>query len=155
MAQVKAAFVLNIIRFATWPESVLPAEATQLRLCMLKDDLLAEVFEGIRGKGVGSRKLEIQGVEGAEAECHALFIPESRMAWFDQQGGPGIREGLLVIGDHTDGGSRPGGHPGEVITLIRDGNRIAFEIDLDAAKAVRIELSSELLKLGRIMRHDR
>lgn len=153
--QIKAAFILNIARFTQWPDTVFASINAPIKLCLFGDDYLGDALDSIRSKGIGKRKLDIQIVSTVTKDCHILFISHEQMTWFDEQIGTLKRIGLLIIGDHTDTSILEYTPLGEVVSLIRDGNRITFEIDLDAAKAANLQLSSELLKLGRVVRGKR
>jgi len=155
LAQVKAAFVLNIARFTRWPDSAFSSPDAPLELCILKDDLPGEAVESIRGKRVGKRTLSVQVVEDSASRCHVLFVPSTQMKWFDRH--PKSLEGanLLIVGDNTDQPAKERDWNGETVFLVRDESRIAFEVDLDSARAAGIELSSELLKLSRVIHGQR
>ena len=56
---------------------------------------------------------------------------------------------VLTVGEHVQF-SRLGG----VIAFIRDGNRVRFEINLDAADRAGLQVSSKLLRLAAVWREN-
>ncbi len=56
---------------------------------------------------------------------------------------------ILTIGEDSEF-SRLGG----IIAFVREGNRVRFEINLDAAERARFQVSSKLLRLAMIWRES-
>jgi hypothetical protein len=79
--------------------------------------------------------------------CHILFISsyEKRHIQEILKSIKGLN--ILTIGD-TDGFARKG----IVINFYTEGQKIRFEINLDAAKRANLTISSRLLSLARIVR---
>lgn len=149
---VKAAVVLNIARFVTWPETAFRSLGEPLNLCLFRSNSLGAGADAIRGKKVGHRSLDVDVVTRLrERRCHVLFLRG------DDLDGESLSALLvpspsrLTIVDLTlspDTAIRP---RGGVVTLVRDGTRIGFEVDLDVARRAGLSLSSELLKLARVV----
>ena len=82
--QVKAAFVLNIARFSSWPEASFVDGDSPVRLCLL-DESLTEAASTIDGKMVAGRHLKVDVIKqfnGGET-CHLLFIGSESLDEFD------------------------------------------------------------------------
>lgn len=59
------------------------------------------------------------------------------------------RAGALTVGD-IQGFARRGG----VIGFFLEGNRVRFEVNVDAAERSRLRLNSKLLRLARVIRES-
>lgn len=156
LKRVKAAFVLNIARFVTWPEQVYRQRPDQLRLCYYRQNPLGSAFETIRGKTVEGRRLEKLAVEHlADAGvCDILLVPSAALQALETEAHPGFDLPLLTIADTTDRDTRGKAYEGILITLVRRGQSIGFEINLDKANEVGLKMSSELLKLSQIVGNE-
>ncbi len=152
MQLIKAAFILNIARFTEWsPEAFIDAQ-DRMVLCLFQDNPLGGALDSIRQKQVGGRGLEIETVEADKAtpRCNILFIPGNQLQRFQSRYKGDALSNVLTISDLTEDHHK-GGSARVAVTLVRDETRIAFEINLKVAKEAGIRLSSELLKLGRIV----
>ncbi len=152
--EVKAAFVLNIARFVYWPEEHFAAHPAEIHLCLYRGNPLGEALASIRHKQVAGRTLIIHRTEriGALPHCNILLVPPEQLARFREDPDRSPDHPLLTITDDTDGNTDT---EGIQITLVRRGTRIGFDIDLKRVKQAGLRLSSELLKLGRIVRTTR
>jgi hypothetical protein len=151
--KVKAAFVLNVARFVTWPEEVFDGDNGRLRLCFYRTNPFDQALDSISGKTVSGRQLEIMRVEKLEdaESCQILLISPLELDDFISESHPGLTQPLLTIVDMTDVATETGAGNGVLITLVRKGSRIGFEIDLEKARSVQLKMSSELLKHARIV----
>jgi hypothetical protein len=145
-AEVKAAFVFNVAKFAEWPAERLPAGAP-LRLCVLGTPggpgSFGDALLALEGKTVHGRVLEVRaGTTLAPLRpCHLLVLvpdaPEARRALAEAQG-------TLTFGD-GDGFIDAGGMIGIAVAE----RRVRFDVNLEAARRGDIRLSAQLLRLAR------
>lgn len=152
--RIKAAFVLNIARFVTWPPQVFEGDAGELQLCLYRRDPLGEGVDEIRGKRVGGRALQVRLIDDLEASnsCHILVIAQQEYSHYKRAQAGSRSRPLLTIADMTgEGGSAGLSRPGVLITLVRKETRIGIEVDLHQSRAAGLQLSSHLLKLARIV----
>jgi hypothetical protein len=150
--RVKAAFVLNIARFVSWPDEALEPRHGQLLLCLYRDGSLAAAVETIEGKMVNGRALQTSLVDSLahSRTCNILLIGASEMQRFEEESRHAPDRPLLTIGDLTDAAPPPP-HRQALITLVRNGARIGFEINLAKARRAGLQMSSNLLKLAKIV----
>lgn len=143
--EVKAAFLLNFARFVEWPPETGQGPFV---MAVLGEDpfgvLLDQAFEG----GSGSRKWEVRRLTRVEEVGHSqiLFIGRS-----EERRLPTILAALrgapvLTVSDIPDFA-----HRGGMIGLRLEARRVRFEIDLEPASASRLRVSSQLLKLARVV----
>jgi len=62
-----------------------------------------------------------------------------------------LQQPLLTIFDQTEIDDGEHSRKGIIVTLVREDSRIAFEIDPAQAKRANLHMSSELLKLAKIV----
>jgi hypothetical protein len=143
---LKAAVVFNLLGFVQWPgESELPP-MTPLPLCAERGSPLWPHLLALNDRVVRQFRLVVRELPGADngPACDVVLV--------EREGGVRgmpVRAGLpvLLIGD-TDGAAEPG----VLIALHMRGDRVAFDIDLAAARRSGLQISSKLLRLARSVR---
>lgn len=148
---IKAAFLYNFIKFVDWPSESFKDDAAPINLCVLGDDPFGEALDTIRDKRVKGRRLVIKRVrrvsqiEGA----HLLFISTSEKGRVKQ-----ILKSLTDAPVLTISEMEGFGQKGGIINFITVDNKIQFEINSEKAQHHKLKISSQLLKLARIVRSD-
>lgn len=154
VAEIKSAFFVNIARFVEWPSDSPRGQARELVFCPWMEATEAIQPEVMNGRRIGYRRLRVRPLATLEtlAACHVLFIPVARFWQFDRQVPAQRRQDLLVVTDLTVEEQELWPPPsGVLIALFRQGTRIGIAIDLEAAQAANLRISSELLKLARLV----
>jgi hypothetical protein len=151
---IKIAFIFNIARFARWQEPAFPEADAPLWLCILGDRAFADAAMPLRGRAVGGHTMEVRSVPDVRraAGCHLLYIPGDRLDGYFRETANRPIPHLLTIADVTGLPQADALERQPVLALYSDGNRIRFSIDLGLATASGLILSSELLKLGRVLK---
>jgi len=148
-AQVKAVFLYNFTKYVAWPTEAFRSAADPLNVCILGADAFGPVLdETLQGERVQDRKLvsrRIATVDEVDG-CHLLFLSAS-----EERQLPRILKALeakpvLTVGE-TDDFAENGG----MINLRKLGNKIRLEINEEAAARAGLKISSQLLKLARIV----
>ena len=144
---VKAGFVYNFTKYITWPTSDTPQD--NFNLCVEGNDQLDGGLEALYGKKIGNKSLIlIRDVSGeALKSCHMVFVADD--AKLNMQKVLKKFDGLPVVtvSDRADF-IKMGG----MIGLLRDGNRVGFEINVIPARAVGLSISAQLLKLAKYVK---
>jgi len=150
--RVKSAIILNIARFVAWPRESFNGHQDEIMLCLYRDNPFGNGLKGIRGKRVGSRKLGIRilSPDDTDSGCNVLFIPSERLSQYAAESTATASRHLLTITDRTLY-PMPTTSPSVSVALFRDQKRIGFEVDLSVVKRAGLRMSSELLKLARIV----
>jgi len=146
---VKAAFLHHFAQFVEWPRR-LAAEPPTLTIGVLGDDPFGALLdEAVLGKAVGGRSLVVRRVARAEeaARCDILFISTSEAARL-----PEILAGLggapvLTVGE-ADRFARRGG----MIGFFFEDGRVRLEVNVKAAEAAGLRVSSKLLSVARLVK---
>ncbi len=147
-ARIKAALVFKIVKFVDWPAGTFGA-GVPVRICTLGDSPVAQALSAVDGKPVRDRSAQIVrlgSAPGDAAACHLLYVaPTSRDAVAGLQAALRGRA-VLTVSDLPDFARRGG-----MIGMERDENRIAFEINLRAAREAGLAPAAPLLELARVV----
>ena len=148
--QVKAVFLYNFAQFVAWPASAFPDSAAPLVICVLGQDPFGPYLdETVRGETVQAHPLIVQRSHRVEEirNCHILFVGRQEQERLGEildtlKGRP-----ALTVSD-AEGFAKRGG----MIRFVTDRNRIRLRINLEAARAANLALSSKLLRPAQIVR---
>ena len=144
---LKAAFVYNFAKFTDWPEEVWN-RATHLRVCASAgNDAFAKAVAGLDTKpAVRGKPVEVRMLTRPEdaAGCQILVLTgrEGLAPWLR-----GVRNAPVLTVGEAEGFAAAGG----VIGLFTEGDKLRFEINQDAAQRAGLKLSSQVLKLARLV----
>ncbi len=148
---LKAPFLYNFAKFTTWPTEAFSGPQKPFRLCILGEDPFGAAMESIEGKSIKQRPLAVFRIaQVSDAErCHILFVSTSeeerlRAILDDLHERP-----ILTISDMPNFA-----WAGGIINLKTVEDQIRFDINVDAANAADLRLSSKLLRLGNIVSAD-
>ena len=140
-SQLKAAFLVNFLKYVEWPET-----APTSTICLFGRDTLGPHLAAYEGRTIAGRELHIRRVSSPEqmADCQALFIPDTEEARFGAVLRWVDRQPVLTVSD-IDIFTRQGG----TIALIRTEGRLQFDINADAMSRAGLKPSSQIMRLAR------
>lgn len=145
---VQAAFVFNFAKFTEWPAQTFAAPETPFTLCVLGEESFAALRDTTSGKQLQGRVVQVRGEVNAESisECQILFV--SAQSSVSQQALAALlpTPRVLTVGDR-EGFATSGG----MIGLFKEEGKIKFTINLKTAERAGLKLSSQLLRLARIV----
>jgi hypothetical protein len=147
--QLKAVFLFNFAQFVEWPASAFPAPDTPLVIGVLGEDPFGSYLdETVRGETVHGRPLEVRRYRAAGeiGPCHILFVSKRDPGRLDVLLDSLKGRSILTVGDFEGFASHGG-----MIRFVTDRNRIRLRINLDAARAANLTLSSKLLRPAQIV----
>jgi hypothetical protein len=150
--EVKAAFLYNFTRFATWPPEAFKDDGAPLVIGVLGEDPFGAVLDdAVEGKTAGGRRVVARRYRlAADArEAQELFIAtseEPRLARILE-----ALEGssVLTVGEADSFAERGG-----AIGFVVEEKKTRFCVNLAAAKRARVEVSSQLLRLAKVVRQE-
>ena len=143
---VKATFIYNFTKFIDWPAGT-PAGQEPFRLCVVSDDALQKSVEKtIAGETINGRPLESMTPRTAEEarKCQVLFVGREDNERATRMLSAVKDLPVLTVSDRSQFARRGGG-----IELVREDNRIRFDINVPGAERGGIKLSSRLLRVAR------
>ncbi len=150
--ELKAAFIYQIARFVEWPSTgALVNAGAPLRLCVLGGNPFGPALETIRGKPVNEREMEVTllDINADTRECAMLFIAAPAEKHLERIVALSRGTGMLTIGD-TEGFAQRGA----VLNFFPENGKIRFEINQQASRRAGVKISSQLLKLARILQEE-
>ena len=146
--QVKSAFVVNFVQFIEWPATAFEKADDPVVIGVADSNALGDTLAAaIEGKTVRGRKLVIKQVTAQSAGgCHVLIT-----GGLD---GTDLQTILKAAGGKpclTIGDSEHFTEAGGVIRFYVEERKERFEINVSAANHARLQISSKLLKLAKVV----
>jgi hypothetical protein len=144
--EVKAAFLLNFARFAEWP-----AEKTSgpFVVAVLGEDPFGPALDRtFEGAGVGGRPWEVRRLSRVDdaGRSHILFVSRSEEGRLGAILAALRGTHVLTVSDIPDFAERGG-----MIGFRLEERRVRFDINPAPAAESKLRISSQLLKLARIV----
>lgn len=151
--QVKAVFLFNFVQFVDWPALAGTDSQLPLLIGIVGTDPFGPFLdETIRGERLGARPIQLRRYrEIADiGQCNVLFISRSES---DR-----VPEILAVLKNRpvlTVSDAEAFANQGGMIQFFTDQDRIRLRINLEAAQAANVTISSKLLRVAEIVRTPR
>jgi hypothetical protein len=148
-AEVEAVFLFNFSQFVEWPSQSFAEAGSPIVLCVLGNDPFGPALDQVvRGEQVKGRRLEVRRFRRIEevTNCHILFVSRSERGRLEQVLHALQGRSVLTVSDIEDF-ARAGG----VICFVQSDNKIRLRVNLEAAKAAGLTLSSKLLRPAQIV----
>ena len=149
---LKAAFLFNFARYVEWPAEAFATSATPITIGILGEDPFGpSLDEIVANEDVRSRKLIVRRfatIDQVES-CHILFVSASQAGHMDQIAAKLGNRSVLTVGDVSGFTSRFG-----MIGFEMARNRVRLRINLAAARAAKLTISSMLLRQAKIMKPE-
>lgn len=150
--QVKAVFLYNFTQFVDWPAASFPEPSTPLVVGVLGNDPFGDYLdEVVRGEKAGGHPIVVERYHRLEEvkNCQVLFVGASELPRIDA-----ILAGLkthcvLTVGE-SDAFTRRGG----MVGFVTRAGKIHLLINLEAAKAAGLNVSSKLLRISEVSRPE-
>lgn len=146
---LKAEFLVRFAGFTTWPANVFPERSSHVVIGVWSDSEYTRTLSNVIGsRRAGDRKIVARTVRNmSEASTvHMLFIPGSSASSVDKLLSELAGLPVLTVSE-VSGFCKRGG----MLNFYREGQYIRFEANPDAARDAGLQLSSQLLRLARIV----
>lgn len=147
--QLKAIFLFNFSQFVDWPPQAFPDARAPLVIGVLgRDPFGAYLDETVSGETVNNRPLVVRRYGRVEDinTCHILFISRSEADRLERILAGLKDRNILTVADAEGFALR-----GVMIRLITVENKIRLRINLEAAQAANLRISSKLLRPAEIV----
>jgi hypothetical protein len=147
--QIKAAYLYYFSTFVSWPPEALSDGTGALVIGVLGDDPFGDALDKtMQGKTVNGRRLVVKRFDDVKAarESHILFISSSERNQISYVLGALADHPVLTVAEIDQFAVRGG-----QIGFRMEDRKVRFDINSDAAQRARLKLSSQLMKLGRIV----
>jgi hypothetical protein len=171
--EVKAAFIYNFMKFIQWPgdkeiktgKNDTPEPIT---IAILGNNPFNAAFQYMLDKNIQGRPIRLMPIESFEnfrssypsmqsalaaykqtylsrlRQCHLLFICDSERNALPELLEMTTGHVLVTVSDAADFAAEKG-----MIGFVKENNKVRFEVNLDAAQAENIKISSQLLGLAK------
>jgi hypothetical protein len=147
--QVKAAYLFNFGQFVEWPAGALGSSTAPFVIGIVGDDPFGSMLDDVvRGESIGGHPLEVRRFrEGDDvAACNILFIGRDDAARIGRTLQAVRGRSVLTVTDATGDESR-----GAIIVLKTENKRVRMRIDVAAARANNLVISSKLLRPAEVV----
>jgi hypothetical protein len=155
---VKAVFIFNFLKFVDWPPSAFKDQDAAVVVGILGDDPFGAAFDrALADRKAHDRRIVVKryatfedfqsDAAGADTPaCHLLFIGGSpeRVSKVLQTL---KKSATLTVGDSEEFAERGG-----IVGFYLSEGKVRFAVNPDAAKRAGLQISSQLLKLSKIVR---
>lgn len=146
---LKAAFLYNFAKFAEWPAASFSDSHAPFVICLAGNDPFGPNLKSLEGKLVKDRPLVTKPIHTDDnlISCHILYIgpdelKQTRNILQALQTSP-----VLTVCD-TEGCAETG----IILNMRMVENRVALDLNLDAVQQTQLKLSSQLIRLTRIVK---
>lgn len=143
----KAGFIFNFLKFIEWPATAFLKESEPFHLCVVSPHDLTGSFRPLEKHTAKGRAIKVTALEQSQYEtvdaCHVLFFTEAAESTAELIRRLRPDRPILVIGESPHF-ARDGG----MINFVIVDNRVKFEINIAAARARDLNISSKLSSLA-------
>jgi len=149
---VKAVFLYSFGRYVEWPKAALGDDKAPFVIGVLGEDPFGGALDAIAAKKtIQDRRIVVrrfptlEAYEKSKRTCHILFVSgaipaEQQAAVIAKTDGKPV----LVVGEAPGFSER-----GATADFVLDGDRVQFEINVDAARRAQLRMDAKLLRLGK------
>jgi hypothetical protein len=147
--QARAVMLWRFAQFVEWPSSAFPTTNSPLVIGVLGENPFGDALRlAVKGETAHGRPIEVQYFRRAEeaTSCHVLYISQSEARHLKEIMAVLNHKSILTVSD-IEGFARD---HGGIIRFLSEQNRLAFRINIDAAKAANLVIDSRLLRLAEV-----
>lgn len=143
-ASLKAAFLYNFAQYATWP-----GMGDHFVLCVLGRHDLGAALDALSTRRIDGKPVRVKQVDSAAdaRACQLLFVPDANADSLPAVARALQAQPVLVVSDYADSAIA-----WAMIVIEREGNRLAFSVNLTRVRSAGLDISARLLRLARGMR---
>jgi len=147
--EIKAAFLYNFTKFIDWPAQTFATADAPIVMGVLGDSPCVQALERlVKDRKVNGRTIVVRRIaSAAEAKVtQLLFVGSAQEAQF-----AGLEPALHSLPVLTVGESPAFATLGGAIDFVPQGDKIRFEINIDAAEHAGLKISAQLQKLASVV----
>lgn len=146
--ELKAGVLYHIIEYVEWPKGALSNNPPAIQIGLIGQIPFADALEVLNGKVIQGRELIVKRVSDAQtaADCQVLFIGASEKPRIPEIVA-GLKDRPVLTISEVAGFAEQGG----MVNLIAGPNHIVMEINREVASRARLSMSSQLLKMAKLI----
>jgi hypothetical protein len=145
--QLKAAFVFNFLKFVDWPAHRFPDAGTPVVIGVVGESPTGDALRlAVQSRTINGRAVVVTTVDtpAAARSAHLLLVPAGEDKRLDQWLAGLEGAAVLTVGE-TPAFAQRGG----MFTFGLEGDKLRFEINMDAVEREKLKVSAQLQKLAR------
>ena len=149
---LKAAYLFNFASFVEWPAARFKKSDSPIIFGVVGVDPFGDSLEKtFKGRKVGTRALTVSRFSDAKSlgNCHVLFLPQGHKQDLKKIIAYCQKTNVLLVSE-SPGFLKQGG----IVNFYIEDDSIQFEIHVDRAKRWKLEISSKLLRLARLVKGE-
>jgi hypothetical protein len=146
--QIKAVFLFNFAQFVEWPSTAFASDQDPLIIGVLGENPFGSYLENVvSGEKIKGHSLVVHYYKNSDdvKNCHILFINKNSINNVNAFLSNLREKNILTVSDASNFIQQGG-----IVRFISKNNKINFQINPDAAKSAKLEISSKLLRLAEI-----
>jgi len=145
---VKAAFLVNFVRFVEWPATSFASPQSALTICIFGEDSFGEAANSLKSKIVSGHPLSVRRVNDVRevAACHILFVGSADSKQLGIIQNTAAAKSILTVGE-----SAAFQKAGGMIRFVLEDNKVRLEINLGETEAALLKVSAKLLSVAKII----
>lgn len=161
LAQVRAAFLLNFVRYTEWPATSFDSAESPYFVVVLDDDDVAAALETLaeRAGTTSGRALRVVRMRSPRTDSERLELEQilrgCHLAYLGEHPDPELVESLSPASVLTVAADDEFVRVGGMIALVVEGTRVTFDVNTDAIREHGLLLSSRVLRLARNVDRER
>jgi hypothetical protein len=144
--QVKALFLLNFTKYVEWPAEAFKQTNSPIIVGVLGDEKFGGLVKAaVEGKTANGRPIEERTFGGDDdcSQCQILFISAA-----EKKNAREIVERVKAAAILTVGEMEKFAEQGGIINFTMKDGKVRLEIDLNAARTAKLQVSSKLLSVA-------
>ncbi len=145
--EIKAAYLYNFIRYIDWPANAAPAGTFTIGIVGAPP--VGPVFDPLNKKEIKGCRVAVKEVSSAKDldDCQIVFICASEKGRLSEILGE-LKDTRALTVSEINGFAEQGG----IINFFSERNKVRFEINPEAAHRLGLTISSDLLKLAKLVK---
>ena len=146
---LKSAFLYNFAKFVEWPASIFSTSSTPLTICVLGNDPFGSSLEAIAKKTIKGRALVVKRLRsvGGAKDCQMLYVSPNELTQTAEIVRTLQKAPILTVCDVESCAQE-----GIMVNMRMVENRVQLDMNLDAVQRTPLKVSSQLIKLTRIVK---
>jgi len=145
---VKAAYIYNILRFVSWPDSSPLANTKSLNICLFKEDPFDQYLEPISKKSISKKQIKLKTImqPSDASSCHLVFFEDNeQLEMFKDTNTPFNPSDSILLGDDIDFVKNGG-----LFSFYIEDNKVRLGASRTAIANTHLHISSLLLEVCKL-----
>jgi len=149
---IKAAYLLNFARLVEWPRDAFTSLDSPVTIGIVGNDPFGDALEQtVEGKRINNRRIDVQRLQWNQdlRRCQIVFISSTDSARIGELTTRLAGLPVLIVGEARQLATR-----GATINFMIEDDRVRFEVNVEAARRARLTVSSQILRVAKIVKEQ-